>query len=139
MVAPPEPIQYGPRRRTKVRRHGTGPVAQLDRALPSEGRGREFESRRVRHLFLLTYSFGLTLLVDLQNVALLVLPPCGADWRPVPGPCHISMWHAFLGWVRRHLCFDGAERTGVPSVETRSKLQFAFRIATACRTRRSHI
>jgi hypothetical protein len=25
-----------------------GPVAQLDRALPSEGRGREFESRRVR-------------------------------------------------------------------------------------------
>ena len=25
------------------------PVAQLDRALPSEGRGREFESRRVRH------------------------------------------------------------------------------------------
>ena len=27
------------------------PVAQLDRALPSEGRGREFESRRVRHNF----------------------------------------------------------------------------------------
>ncbi len=26
------------------------PVAQLDRALPSEGRGREFESRRVRHI-----------------------------------------------------------------------------------------
>jgi hypothetical protein len=25
------------------------PVAQLDRALPSEGRGREFESRRARH------------------------------------------------------------------------------------------
>ena len=25
------------------------PVAQLDRALPSGGRGREFESRRVRH------------------------------------------------------------------------------------------
>ena len=28
-----------------------GPVAQLDRALPSEGRGHEFESRRVRHEF----------------------------------------------------------------------------------------
>ena len=27
------------------------PVAQLDRALPSEGRGREFESRRVRQYF----------------------------------------------------------------------------------------
>ena len=27
-----------------------GPVAQLDRALPSEGRGREFESRRVRQI-----------------------------------------------------------------------------------------
>ena len=27
------------------------PVAQLDRALPSEGRGREFESRRVRQFF----------------------------------------------------------------------------------------
>ena len=25
------------------------PVAQLDRALPSEGRGRKFESCRVRH------------------------------------------------------------------------------------------
>ena len=29
------------------------PVAQLDRVLPSEGRGREFESRRARQLFLL--------------------------------------------------------------------------------------
>ncbi len=29
---------------------GTAPVAQLDRALPSEGRGHEFESRRVRQL-----------------------------------------------------------------------------------------
>src|SRR5207244_3388346 len=28
-----------------------GPVAQLDRALPSEGRGRTFESCRVRHYF----------------------------------------------------------------------------------------
>ena len=30
-----------------------GPVAQLDRALPSEGKGRAFESRRVRHFYLL--------------------------------------------------------------------------------------
>jgi hypothetical protein len=30
--------------------HEPAPVAQLDRALPSEGRGREFESRRVRHV-----------------------------------------------------------------------------------------
>ncbi len=30
-------------------RRPNAPVAQLDRALPSEGRGREFESRRVRH------------------------------------------------------------------------------------------
>ena len=27
----------------------SAPVAQLDRALPSEGRSREFESRRARH------------------------------------------------------------------------------------------
>ncbi len=27
------------------------PVAQLDRALPSEGRGQRFESSRVRHFF----------------------------------------------------------------------------------------
>ena len=27
----------------------SAPVAQLDRALPSEGKGREFESRRVHH------------------------------------------------------------------------------------------
>src|SRR5437763_13695757 len=33
------------------RRSSAAPVAQLDRALPSEGRGREFESRRVRHYF----------------------------------------------------------------------------------------
>ena len=31
------------------------PVAQLDRALPSEGRGREFESRRVRHFGIRRY------------------------------------------------------------------------------------
>jgi hypothetical protein len=31
-------------------RFDCAPVAQLDRALPSEGRGREFESRRVRHI-----------------------------------------------------------------------------------------
>src|SRR6185437_6533814 len=31
-------------------RRRSGPLAQLDRALPSEGRGREFESRRVRQL-----------------------------------------------------------------------------------------
>jgi hypothetical protein len=39
-IALPGPVRYVPR---------AGPVAQLDRALPSEGRGREFESRRVRH------------------------------------------------------------------------------------------
>ena len=36
------------------------PVAQLDRVLPSEGKGRAFESRRVRHLlvsFNLSYAF----------------------------------------------------------------------------------
>jgi hypothetical protein len=32
-----------------VPRAHDAPVAQLDRALPSEGKGREFESRRVRH------------------------------------------------------------------------------------------
>ena len=31
---------------------GAGPVAQLDRALPSEGRGRTFESCRVRQFLL---------------------------------------------------------------------------------------
>src|SRR4051812_40522478 len=29
----------------------SAPVAQLDRALPSEGKGRTFESSRVRHIF----------------------------------------------------------------------------------------
>ena len=32
------------------------PLAQLDRALPSEGRGQRFESSRVRHIF---FNFGL--------------------------------------------------------------------------------
>jgi hypothetical protein len=31
---------------------GEAPVAQLDRALPSEGKGHTFESCRVRHIFL---------------------------------------------------------------------------------------
>ncbi len=35
----------------KMHRLLKAPVAQLDRALPSEGKGREFESRRVHHLF----------------------------------------------------------------------------------------
>lgn len=36
--------------RVLLREKYVAPVAQLDRALPSGGRGREFESRRVRHL-----------------------------------------------------------------------------------------
>jgi hypothetical protein len=32
-------------------RPAQAPVAQLDRALPSEGRGHRFESYRVRHLY----------------------------------------------------------------------------------------
>ena len=39
---------FGAWRRVLTKR---GPVAQLDRALPSEGRGRRFESFRVRQLF----------------------------------------------------------------------------------------
>ena len=35
--------------RGRAIRRVSGPVAQLDRALPSEGRGRTFESYRVRH------------------------------------------------------------------------------------------
>jgi hypothetical protein len=64
-VTPPRPVAPGDARRTprsgcpcaiaRERVISTdpdkGPVAQLDRALPSEGRGREFESRRVRHSF----------------------------------------------------------------------------------------
>jgi hypothetical protein len=42
-IAHARTIRYGP---SCV----AGPVAQLDRALPSEGRGRTFESYRVRHL-----------------------------------------------------------------------------------------
>jgi hypothetical protein len=35
----------------RLRPTSQAPVAQLDRALPSEGKGREFESRRVRQSF----------------------------------------------------------------------------------------
>ena len=44
-------MSYGARRSRQATRKPDfrqAPVAQLDRALPSEGRGREFESRRVR-------------------------------------------------------------------------------------------
>lgn len=33
-------------------------VAQLDRVLPSEGKGREFESRQVRHIKMPTFMVG---------------------------------------------------------------------------------
>ena len=39
-------------------------VAQLDRVLPSEGSGRGFESRRVRHLLLPLCHKGLALLTE---------------------------------------------------------------------------
>ena len=38
------------------------PVAQLDRALPSEGRGQRFESSRVRH-FLNIFQYFATILI----------------------------------------------------------------------------
>ncbi len=34
-------------------------VAQLDRVLPSEGKGREFESRQVRHIKISTQMVGI--------------------------------------------------------------------------------
>ena len=37
-------------RRETCSRHSLAPVAQLDRVLPSEGRGRTFESSRARQL-----------------------------------------------------------------------------------------
>jgi hypothetical protein len=47
-ISPPASVSNpSPRSSTPLR----APVAQLDRALPSEGRGREFESRRVRQHF----------------------------------------------------------------------------------------
>ena len=47
-LQPPPPIDAHPRDGY----HGArvAPVAQLDRVLPSEGRGRGFESRRMRHI-----------------------------------------------------------------------------------------
>jgi hypothetical protein len=47
-ISPPASVSNpSPRSSTPLR----APVAQLDRALPSEGRGREFESRRVRQYY----------------------------------------------------------------------------------------
>jgi hypothetical protein len=51
-VAPLGTIRY-------MSARGRAPVAQLDRVLPSEGRGHTFESCRVRQISLLTIS-GLT-------------------------------------------------------------------------------
>ena len=42
------PVSSGPLRSDVV---ASAPVAQLDRALPSEGRGHKFESCRVRQFF----------------------------------------------------------------------------------------
>src|SRR6185436_11441750 len=47
-------LRYRALRPLPVRGRPDAPVAQLDRALPSEGKGREFESRRVRQLSLLS-------------------------------------------------------------------------------------
>ena len=43
--------RYPARRTTQSRAFNRAPVAQLDRVLPSEGRGRTFESFRARHKF----------------------------------------------------------------------------------------
>ncbi|CAE6883257.1 conserved protein of unknown function [Pseudomonas marincola] len=39
------------------RRNNYAPVAQLDRVPPSEGGGRGFESRLVRHIYLIYWAF----------------------------------------------------------------------------------
>ncbi len=44
------------------------PVAQLDRALPSEGRGQRFESSRVRHFSLLKSIEQRSLLVTARRL-----------------------------------------------------------------------
>jgi hypothetical protein len=44
----------------------SAPVAQLDRALPSEGRGHKFESCRARHFF--AFSFGAVRRMSAQYV-----------------------------------------------------------------------
>ena len=43
------------------------PVAQLDRALPSEGRGHEFESRRVHHTLFINQWLNLTRAIPPQK------------------------------------------------------------------------
>src|SRR2546426_2855079 len=51
LAAPAPRAPALPRREPSANDLLSAPVAQLDRALPSEGRGREFESRRARHDF----------------------------------------------------------------------------------------
>src|SRR5579872_3787424 len=74
-VAGGHPLGYCPARR--------GPVAQLDRALPSEGRGREFESRRVRHKLLLQLNFWTNSFSRTAQTR--------AEWRIIP-----QLWKASI-------------------------------------------
>ena len=46
----------------------TAPVAQPDRALPSEGKGHTFESCRVRHCLNLMYQRLMSLMVSSQKL-----------------------------------------------------------------------
>ena len=56
------------RSRFRAMERVTGPVAQLDRASPSEGEGRTFESCRVRQSFQLIKEDTAVILPSLANV-----------------------------------------------------------------------
>src|SRR5664280_2651669 len=60
LVTPPQPLQGRCRRTANRLNEPHAPVAQLDRALPSEGKGHTFESCRVRHESRDIYGFGLS-------------------------------------------------------------------------------
>src|SRR5665811_2180712 len=58
LLTPPQPLQRRCRRTANRLNEPHAPVAQLDRALPSEGKGHTFESCRVRHFRAKLRTFG---------------------------------------------------------------------------------
>src|SRR5262245_32360554 len=74
----------------------SAPVAQLDRALPSEGRGREFESRRARHRINDLVKLNLLSVPEVSRRKARHRVPCparylGCPQRPLSAPAASAM------------------------------------------------
>ena len=79
----------------------SAPVAQLDRALPSEGRGQRFESSRVRQKFI----------IEFKLLARNAERPCGLSHTAVPQSAEAIFLAGSAGLIRMSCAMIPSDRT----------------------------